>query len=139
LTLKKKGAIVVDGPSDTTEDPAALPLAAASTETPAGFFIFGYIAMKYLVIKAHKGKLKYYVSSYEKLSIMKLFSTSGEKDNYMVSYLIAKGASGLATTDIKSKSRKELAIENRTKAELIISKQNAAILYWTMRLIIVLF
>jgi hypothetical protein len=46
----------------------------------------------------------------------------------MVSYLIAKGATGLATTDIKAKSCKELAIENRTKAEVIISKRSDTIL-----------
>jgi hypothetical protein len=59
MALKKKIAIVVDGPSDTLEDPAP-PLAKVSSEIPAGFFTFGYIAMKYLVIKAYKGKMKYF-------------------------------------------------------------------------------
>lgn len=64
MALKKKIAIVVDGPSDTIEDPAP-PLTSVSSEIPAGFFTFGYIAMKYLVIKAYKGKMKCFEASYE--------------------------------------------------------------------------
>lgn len=62
------------------------------------------------------------------MSLIKLFSMIGEKDNYMVSYLIAKGAAGIAAADVKAKSRKELAIENRTKAEMTISKRSDTIL-----------
>ena len=42
-----------------------------------------------------------------------LFVMIGERDTFMVSYLVAKGATGLPAGDIVTKSRKELAIENR--------------------------
>ena len=40
----------------------------------------------------------------------------------MDSYLVAKGATGIAAVDIQGKSRKELTIENRNKTEINISK-----------------
>lgn len=45
----------------------------------------------------------------------------------MVSYLVAKGATGIAAVDIQGKSRKELTIENRNKTEINISKRNDTI------------
>lgn len=51
LAAKKKPSIIVDGADETVEDTPIL-----STDIPQGFFTFGYFAMKYLVVKAHKGK-----------------------------------------------------------------------------------
>jgi hypothetical protein len=40
----------VDGAEDIIEESVIM-----ATEIPSGFFTFGYFAMKYLVVKAHKG------------------------------------------------------------------------------------
>ena len=57
MSQKKKGPIVVDDSDEVVEEliPA---ISSTSNEIPVGFFTFGYIAMKYLVVKAYKGKYK---------------------------------------------------------------------------------
>lgn len=59
MALKKKIAIVVDGLPDTAADPPP-PVSTTSADIPTGLFTFGYIAMKYLVVKAYKGKIIFF-------------------------------------------------------------------------------
>ena len=50
---------------------------------------------------------------------------SGEKDSFMISYLIAKNAEGISQGEIACKSRKDLKEENRSVV-LHISKKDFA-------------
>lgn len=52
---KRKPAIVVEGGVALTDVETPVAVAVAQGEIPAGFFTFGFIAMKYLVVKAYKG------------------------------------------------------------------------------------
>ena len=52
LALKKKPALLIEGDNTITE--IVIPIV-VSVDIPNGFFTFGYLAMKYLVVKAYKG------------------------------------------------------------------------------------
>ena len=52
LALKKKPALLIEGDNTITE--IEIPIV-VSVDIPNGFFTFGYLAMKYLVVKAYKG------------------------------------------------------------------------------------
>jgi hypothetical protein len=54
VSLKKKIAIVVDGPDEAVGESSSSDSSGPNV-IPAGFFTFGYIAMKYLIVKAYKG------------------------------------------------------------------------------------
>ena len=52
IALKKKTALLVEGDDSITE--IEIPIV-ASIDIPNGFFTFGYLAIKYLVVKAYEG------------------------------------------------------------------------------------
>ena len=54
LTLKRKPALLIDMENVVPE--IVVPeIAIVSVDIPIGFFTFGYLAMKYFVVKAYKG------------------------------------------------------------------------------------
>lgn len=50
LSKMKSSVISIDG-----TEPCQTEVKPTSSEVPNGFFTFGYIAMKYLIVKAYKG------------------------------------------------------------------------------------
>lgn len=57
LALKRKPVLLIDSENIVQEivvQAEILPV--VRVEIPVGFFTFGYVAMKYLVVKAYKGQ-----------------------------------------------------------------------------------